>query len=419
MGQTLVEQIISENVGRPVKAGETVVVNVDFAALHDGSGPLLVRLMNERGYQNDKVFCANKVLFANEFGPVSTREMANEHALTRNYAKEHHCHWEEGGTGHVHAHVYEDYLKCGTVCIIGDSHTTVHGAFGCFATGCGSTDMVAVIKFGQTWIKVPETFRVNVNGQLPKGVYSKDIMLKLASIIKTDQAIYKSIEFRGDTISSLSLAARLTLTSMGVEVGAKNAIMETDEKTLEFMTKFGRAKDYRKITADNDANYERVIDIDASTLEPLVSAPHYVENVKRVVDCKDQKLNMIFIGSCTNGRVEDMHIAADILRGKKIAPGLRLLVIPNSTYVYKECMRDGTLLALADAGAVIEAPNCGPCMGVHQGIPGDGEVVLATQNRNFKGRMGNPTASIYLSSPAVAAASALTGFITDPREMMA
>lgn len=418
MGRTLVEKIISENVGKEVRAGDTVVVNVDFAALHDGSGPLLVRLMNERGYQDEELFCPDKILFANEFGPVSTKEMANEHALTRAFAQRHRCHWEEGGTGHVHAHIYEDFLKCGSVCIVGDSHTTVHGAFGCFATGCGSTDMVAVARFGKTWIKVPETFRINVTGKLPVGVYSKDVMLKLASIIKTDQAIYKSIEFRGDTISSMSLEARLTLTSMGVEVGAKNAIMETDDKTLEFMQKFHRARDYKKIAADESADYERIIDIDASKLEPLVSAPHFVENVMRVQDCTNQKVDMVFIGSCTNGRVEDLHIAAEILRGKKIAPGVRLLVIPNSNYVYKECLMDGTLLVLAEAGAVIEAPNCGPCMGVHQGIPGDGEVVLATQNRNFKGRMGNPKASIFLSSPAVAAATALSGFIADPRDAL-
>jgi 3-isopropylmalate/(R)-2-methylmalate dehydratase large subunit len=278
--------------------------------------------------------------------------------------------------------------------------------------------MVAVTRFGKTWIKVPETFRINVTGRLPRGVYSKDIMLKLAGIIQSDQAIYKSLEFRGDTIGTLSLEARLTLTSMGVDVGAKNAIMETDEKTRQFMEQFGREKDFRKITADAEADYERVIDIDASALEPLVSIPHYVENVELARNCSGQKVDMVFIGSCTNGRVEDLHVAADILKGKKVASGVRLLVIPNSSHVYKECLRDGTLLALAEAGAVIEGPNCGPCMGVHQGIPGDGEVVVATQNRNFKGRMGNPEASIYLSSPAVAAATALTGFITDPREVM-
>lgn len=418
MGQTLVEQIISKNVGYNVKAGDTVIVNVDFAALHDGSGPLLVRLMQERGYDKESVFDPDRMLFANEFGPESTRAVANEHALCRCYALEHGCHWEEGGTGHVHAHVYENYLKCGSVCIIGDSHTTVHGAYGCFATGCGSTDMVSVTRFGKTWIKVPETFLIEVNGKLQKGVYSKDIMLKLASIIKSDQAIYKSLEFRGSTISELSMEARLTITSMGVDLGAKNAIMETDDHTLAYLKKFGREKDFVEVKGDNEANFERTIQIDANCLEPLVSMPHYVENVETAKNCSNQKVNMVFIGSCTNGRVEDLHVAASILKGKKVAPGVRLLVIPNSTYVYKECMRDGTLLTLAEAGAIVEAPNCGPCMGVHQGIPADNEVVVATQNRNFKGRMGNPTASIYLSSPATAAATALTGHITDPREVM-
>lgn len=418
MGQTLAEKILSEKVGYPVHAGETVVPNVDFAALHDGSGPLFVRLMKERGYIDEPLFDPSRVLIANEFGPESTREVANEHALCRNYACEHGCHWQEGGTGHVHAHVYEEFLKCGSLCIVGDSHTTVHGAFGCFATGCGSTDMVAVMRFGKTWLKVPETFRINVNGKLPKGVYSKDVMLKLASIIKSDQAIYRALEFRGSTIADMSMEARLTITSMGVDVGAKTAIMETDEHTREFLRKFGREEDYREIRGDDEANYERVIDIDAAALEPLVSKPHYVENVDLARNCSDEKVNMVFIGSCTNGRVEDMHIAADILRGKKVAKGVRLLVIPNSNAVYKECMRDGTLLTLAEAGAMVEAPNCGPCMGVHQGIPADNEVVVATQNRNFKGRMGNPTARIYLSSPATAAATALTGRITDPREVM-
>jgi len=418
MGQTLVEKIISEKVGRPVHAGETVTVDCDFAACHDGSGPLLVRLMKEKGYADDPLFDSNRVLFANEFGPEPTKEVANDHALCREFSASHKCHWEEGGTGHVHGHVYEKYLKCGSVCFVGDSHTTVHGAFGCFATGFGSTDMVAIMRFGKTWIKVPQTFRINVNGALPKGVYSKDIMLKLASIIKSDQAIYKSLEFRGDTIHNLSQAGRITITSMGVDVGAKCAIMETDEHTREFLRAMGREKDYKEIKGDEEADYERVINIDASKLEPLVSKPHYVENVDLARNCSGQAVNLVYLGSCTNGRIEDFHIAADILRGKKVAKGVRLLAIPNSDYVYKELMRDGTLLTLAEAGAMIEAPNCGPCMGVHQGIPSDNEVVLATQNRNFKGRMGNPKASIYLSSPATAAASALLGHITDPREVM-
>lgn len=280
MGQTLVEKILSNNMGHPVHAGETVVVNVDFAALHDGSGPLLVRLMEERGYDKEPVFDKDKMLFANEFGPESTREISCEHALCKQYAQEHGCAWEEPGTGHVHAHVYEQYLKCGSVCIIGDSHTTVHGAFGCFATGCGSTDMVAVTRFGKTWIKVPETFRINVNGKLPEWVGAKDIMLKLAGIIKSDQAIYKSLEFRGSTIADLSMEGRITITSMGVDVGAKCAIMETDEHTRAFLKSFGREEDYKEIRGDEDADYERVIDIDAAKLEPMVSKPHYTKDLQ-------------------------------------------------------------------------------------------------------------------------------------------
>jgi 3-isopropylmalate/(R)-2-methylmalate dehydratase large subunit len=416
MGKTLVEKILSQKLGRDVNAGETVVVDVDFAALHDGSGPLMVRLMKERGWEN--IYSPDDLMFCTEFGPVSTKELANEHALIRSFAHKKGCYWHEGGTGCVHTHTIEHYLNCGSIIIIGDSHTTVHGAFGAFATGMGSTDMVCVASLGKTWIKVPNTYRINVNGALPKGVYSKDIILHLLGMLGSDDAIYKSLEFRGDTISSLSMDARITICSMGVEAGAKTAIMETDEVTRKYLADMGREDAYKKITGDDNANYEKIINIDAAKLEPLVSKPHYIENVDQVRNCKNQKVDMVFIGSCTNGRLEDMHIAAEILGGKKKAYNVRLLVIPNSTKVYKDAMRDGTLLALAEAGAMIMAPNCGPCMGVHQGIPADNEVVVATQNRNFKGRMGNPTASIYLSSPATAAATALTGYITDPREVL-
>lgn len=416
MGKTLVEKVLSKKLGYDVKAGDTVVVDVDFAALHDGSGPLMVRLMKERGWS--KLHSPENLMFCTEFGPVSTKELANEHKLIRTFAHEHGCCWHEGGTGCVHTHVVEDHLECGSIIIIGDSHTTTHGAFGAFATGVGSTDMACVASVGKTWIKVPRTYRINVTGKLPKGVYSKDIMLHLIGLLGSDDAIYKSLEFRGDTISSLSMDARITICSMGVEAGAKTAIMETDETTRKYLADLGRESAYKEVKGDEDADYEKVINIDATKLEPVVSKPHYVENVDLVRNCKSEKVNMVFIGSCTNGRLEDMHIAASILKGRKKADDVRLLVIPNSSKVYNEAMKDGTLLILAEAGAMIMAPNCGPCMGVHEGIPADNEVVVSTQNRNFKGRMGNKTASIYLSSPATAAATALTGYITDPREVM-
>ena len=415
MGQTLVEKIIGKNVGHPVKAGETVIVNVDFAALHDGSGPLMVRLLKERAYDKDPVFDPNRMLFANEFGPESTREVANEHALCRCYALEHGCHWEEGGTGHVHAHIYESFLKCGTVCIVGDSHTTVHGAYGCFATGCGSTDMVAVTRFGKTWIKVPETFRINVEGALPKGVYSKDIMLKLASIIKSDQAIYKSLEFRGSTISSLSMEGRLTITSMGVDVGAKNAIMETDEHTREYLKIFGRENDYLEVKGDEEANYERVINIDATQLEPLVSKPHYVENVDLARNCSSEHVNMVFIGSCTNGRLADFREAARVLKGRRVADGVRALAVPGSMAVRAAAEAEGLDRIFIEAGFEWRLPGCSMCLAMNDDRATEGSRVASTSNRNFVGRQGRGSRT-HLMSPASAAAAAVAGHIADVRD---
>ena len=416
MGKTIVEKILSANVGHDVTPGETIVVDLDFVALNDGSGPLAVRLMKEKGWTD--VFDPKKIMFCTEFGPSSTRGLSNEHKLIRDFALEHGCFWHDPGTGAIHSHLMEHYVKCGDVIVAGDSHTTTHGALGAFSTGMGSTDMATVLKLGKTWLKVPQSYLVEVGGALPQGVYSKDIYLHLLSEIGSEGAIYKALEFRGDTIGNLSMDARVTITSMGVEAGAKVAIMETDKHAQDFLKSMGRQSDYRDIVADKDAHYEKIISIDASTLEPMVAKPHYVENVERVRDIKKLKVDEVFLGSCTNGRLEDMHIAANILKGKKIATWIRLIVIPNSRRVFLECLKDGTFLTLAEAGAMVLAPNCGPCMGVHEGIPADNEVVISTQNRNFKGRMGNPEAFVYLANPATAAASALTGYLTDPREVL-
>jgi 3-isopropylmalate/(R)-2-methylmalate dehydratase large subunit len=416
MGKTLVEKILGEKVGRQVAPGDTIVVALDFVALHDGSGPLALRLMKEKGW--DGVFDPKKVMFCCEFGPIPTKELANEHILIRDFAHRHGCYWHEGGTGNIHTHLLENYVKCGDVIVAGDSHTTTHGALGAFSTGMGSTDMLSILKLGKTWLKVPATILVRVDGNLPPGVYSKDIYLHLLGQIGAEGALYKALEFRGQTISSLSMDARFTITNMGVEAGAKAAIMESDETTRAFLTSMGRGEAYREIRADDDATYEKTFTIDASTLEPLVAQPHAVDNVEKVKNIGKLKVNEVFIGSCTNGRLEDMHIAADILKGKKIETSLRLVVIPNSTRVFNDCLKDGTLAILSEAGAMIQAPNCGPCMGVHQGIPGDNEVVVSTQNRNFKGRMGNPKSLVYLANPATAAATALTGHLTDPREVI-
>jgi 3-isopropylmalate/(R)-2-methylmalate dehydratase large subunit len=415
MPQTIAEKILSEKVGRRVTPGEVIAVNVDFVALHDGSGPLAVRLMKERGWQG--VFNPKQIMFCTEFGPSPAREISNEHALIRGFAQDHKCYWHEGGTGNIHTHLLENYVTCGDVIVAGDSHTTTHGALGAFATGMGSTDMVGILRLGKTWLKVPQSYLIEVTGQLPKGVYSKDIFLHLLGQIGTNDAVYKALEIRGETIQGLSMDARITIASMGVEAGAKVAVMETDSHTERFLASLGRPGAYREIKADPDAHYEKRVAIDASALEPMVAKPHSVDHVDKVRNIKNLKVNQVFLGSCTNGRWEDMHIAAQILKGKEVKSWVRFLVIANSRRVYLECLKDGTLQALAEAGAMIMAPNCGPCMGVHEGIPPDKDIVIATQNRNFKGRMGNPEAFIYLTSPATAAASALTGYLTDPREL--
>lgn len=416
MGKTLVEKVLSEKVGHDVMPGDTIVTELDYVALHDGSGPLALRLMKEKGW--DEVFDPQKVMFCCEFGPIPTKELANEHTLVRNFSNKHGCSWHEGGTGNIHTHLIEDHVKCGDVIVAGDSHTTTHGALAAFATGMGSTDMLSILKLGKTWLKVPKTILIKVDGELGTGVYSKDIFLHMLGQIGSEGALYKALEFRGETISNLSMDARITIANMGVEAGAKAAIMESDENTLTFLKEMGREKDFREIKADDDAIYEKVVAINASMLEPIVAKPHAVDNVEKVKNIKNLKVNEVFIGSCTNGRMEDMRIAADILKGKKIDKSVRLVVIPNSVRVFRECLKDKTFEILSEAGAMIEAPNCGPCMGVHQGIPGDSEVVVSTQNRNFKGRMGNPKAFVYLSNPATAAASALTGYLTDPREVI-
>lgn len=315
MGKTITEKILSRKIGRDVAPGEVISVGLDFVALHDGSGPLAVRLMKERNW--DKIFDPKRVMFCTEFGPSPAKEISNEHALIRNFAREHGCHWHEGGTGNVHTHLMENYVKCGDVIVAGDSHTTTHGALGAFATGMGSTDMVAILKLGKTWLRVPETYSIEVNGTLARGVYSKDIFLHLLKEIGSDGANYKALEFRGETIRSLSMDARITITNMGVEAGAKAALMETDEVTRDFLRSVGREEAYLEIRADDDARYERKISIDASTLEPMVAKPHYVENGDLVRNIKNLRVDQVFIGSCTNGRMEDLSVAADILGEKR------------------------------------------------------------------------------------------------------
>ena len=416
MGQTIAEKILSQHAGHNVKAGELCIAKVDVAAVQDGTGPLMVQEFKKLG----KKSLANPsrcILFIDHASPSPRKELSNTHMVLREFAKETGAVLSETGCGVCHQRLVESFVNPGEILVGADSHTCTSGALGAFATGMGSTDIAVAMAFGKTWMKVPQTFKILVNGEFQKGVYAKDLILHLIGMIGADGATYKALEFHGSTIKNMTMADRFTLANMAVEAGAKAGLFVTDEKTKAYLKEMGREDKFVQIKPDDDAVYERIIEIDASKLEPTVACPHTVDNTKPARDLKNVKVNQVFIGTCTNGRIEDLRVAAKILKGKQINPDVRLIVVPASKTVYKQAIDENLLSVFVDAGASILAPGCGPCVGVHAGVLGDGEVCLATQNRNFQGRMGNTKGFIYLSSPAVAACSAINGYITDPRDI--
>ena len=417
MGQTIAEKIISKHAGQNVKAGELCIAKVDVAAVQDGTGPLMVQEFKKLG----KARPANPercILFIDHASPSPRKELSNTHVVLREFAKETGAILSETGCGVCHQRLVESYVNPGEILVGADSHTCTSGALGAFATGMGSTDVAVAMALGKTWMKVPQTFKIVVNGEFQKGVYAKDLILHLIGLIGADGATYKALEFHGSTIENMTMADRFTLANMAVEEGAKAGLVVTKEKTKAYLKEKGREDKFVEIKPDSDAVYERIIEIDASKLEPTVSCPHTVDNTKLAKELKDVKVNQVFIGTCTNGRIEDLRIAAKILKDKQVNPDVRLIVVPASKTVYKQAIEEGILTTLVEAGASILAPGCGPCVGVHAGILGDGEVCLATQNRNFQGRMGNTKGFIYLCSPATAACSAITGYITNPQELV-
>lgn len=414
MGQTIAEKIISQHAGKKVKAGELCIAKVDVAAVQDGTGPLMVQEFKKLG----KKTLANpqrSILFIDHASPSPRKELSNTHLVLREFAKETGAVLSDTGVGVCHQRLVESFVNPGEILVGADSHTCTSGALGAFATGMGSTDVAVAMALGKTWLKVPSTFKIEVNGEFQKGVYAKDLILHLIGEIGADGATYRALEFCGSTIENMSMADRFTLANMAVEAGAKAGLFVSDEKTREYLEKQGRGDKFTEIKPDEDAVYERIIKIDASKLEPTVSCPHTVDNTKPAKALKDVKINQVFIGTCTNGRIEDLRIAAEILKGKKVNPDVRLIVVPASKQVYLQAMDEGLLKIFVESGGQILGPGCGPCVGVHAGTLGDGEVCLATQNRNFQGRMGNTKGFIYLCSPATAAVSAINGYITDPR----
>jgi len=417
MGKTLAEKILSENSGSDAHAGDIIIARVDLAFLQDGTGPLALRQLEESGLEQ----IANPervVLFLDHAAPSPSLELANDHIILRQFARKSGAQLYDVGEGVCHQLVVESYANPGEVIIGADSHTVTAGALGAFATGMGSTDVAIAIALGRTWLRVPESFNVAVSGGFTKGVYAKDLALHLIGRLGADGATYKSLEFSGEAIANMSMTGRFTLANMAVEAGAKTGLFPTDEVTRAYLESRGRSALFRSLRPDPDAKYERAIAIDASSLEPMVSKPHAVDNIALARELTGTKIAQVFIGTCTNGRLDDLAVAAAILSGKRCHPKTRLLVAPASREVLREAISAGYIQTLLEAGAVLLPPGCGPCVGVHQGVLGDGEACLSTANRNFRGRMGNPEAHIYLGSPATAAASAIAGEITDPRELV-
>jgi len=415
--KTITEKILSAHAGKDVRAGDIAVVDVDVVMAQDGTGPLAVSQIKKLGFSK-VANPAKSIFFIDHAAPSPRKELSDSHKILRDFAKESGARLSDIGEGVCHQILVESYVCPGDVVIGADSHTCTAGALGAFATGMGSTDIAVGFALAKTWLLVPQTIRVNFNGKLGKGVYAKDLIIYLIGKITADGATYKAIEFSGSAGSGLTIEDRFTISNMAVEAGAKAGIFAADEVTKQYLDRRGRAECFKEIKADEGAKYEAEIDIDCAEVEPMISMPHTVDNTMPVSKIDKVKVDQVLIGTCTNGRLNDLKIAAGILKGRKIAPSVRLIVVPASRSVYLEALRNGIIETLIESGAAVISPGCGPCVGVHQGILGDGEVCLSTQNRNFKGRMGNPDAFIYLSSPATAAWSAVRGFIADPREVL-
>lgn len=416
MGKTLAEKILSAKSGQDAYAGDIVIARVDVAAFQDGTGPLGVRQLQKMNLE--QVRAPKSILFIDHAAPSPRKELSNDHILLREFSRKTGAILSEVGDGVIHQRLVEDFAKPGDVVIGADSHSCTSGALGAFATGMGSTDVAIGMAMGKTWFKVPETFRIEVKGKFQSGVYSKDLILYLIGMLGADGATYKALEFGGPAIDRLSMESRFVLSNMAVEAGAKTGLIASDKVTKTYFKSRGRLKDWKPLFPDRDAQYERVIDVDAGKIEPQIAFPHTVDNTRPVSKARGIKIDQVFIGTCTNGRIEDLKVAAKILKGKRRAAHTRLIVCPASRDVYLASMKLGLLETFVHAGASIMGPGCGPCVGVHEGILGDGEICLSTANRNFKGRMGNPEGFVYLASPATAAYSAVRGEISDPRDAM-
>jgi 3-isopropylmalate/(R)-2-methylmalate dehydratase large subunit len=416
MAMTMAEKILAKASGnRSTEAGEIIMANIDVAMTHDLTGPLSVESFEKIGVE--KVWDPEKIVIVFDHQvPADSIDAANNHMIMRKFVedqgiknfydvREGVCHQVLPEKGHV---------VPGEVVVGTDSHTCTHGALGAFATGIGSTDMAMVFATGKLWFKVPQTIKFDITGKLHDNVFAKDVVLNIIGKIGADGATYKACEFGGETTSEMTISDRMVLCNMAIEMGGKTGLVEPDQKTVNYLE--GRSnKQYEIMKTDNDAESLETMHINVNNLEPQIACPHNVDNVKPVSEVEGTHIDQVFLGSCTNGRLSDLRTAAKIIKGKEVSNNVRMLVIPASREIYSKAMDEGLLRTFVDSGALVCNPCCGPCLGGHIGLVGPGEVSLSTSNRNFKGRQGSPDAEVYLSSAAVAAASAITGKITDPR----
>ena len=401
------------------------MADIDIAMIHDLTGPLAVESFNKIG--TEKVWDSSKIVIPFDHQvPADSLDSANNHIFMRNFVKEQNIeHFYDVNEGVCHQVLPEKgHILPGTLIVGADSHTCTYGAFGAFATGIGSTDMAMVLSTGQLWFKVPETIQFNINGSLKENVSAKDVILHIIGQVGADGSTYKSCEFIGETVSNMSMSDRMVLSNMAIEMGGKTGLMEPDAKTYDYLKDRVSGENKSRLKAfieksnlktSSDSASLETVDIDVNNLEPQIACPHNVDNVKPASELGDVELDQVFIGSCTNGRIEDLRDAAKILKGNKIANGLRMLVIPASRETYLKALDEGLLKIFVEAGALISQPCCGPCLGGHTGLIGPGEVSLSTSNRNFKGRQGSPEGQVYLSSAKVAAKSAIEGRISVPK----
>lgn len=403
---TIAEKIISQHVGRVARPGEVVIVPVDGAMATDATAPFAIRAFREMG--GTQLWDAKQfALVLDHATPAPNERVANLHQMMRQFAREMDCRLYEVGEGICHQLMVEEgRARPGHIFLGADSHTCTYGALGTFAIGVGSTDLAAVMLTGQTWLKVPESVRIELTGTPPAGTSAKDIILFLVGQLGSAGATYEAIEFVGSAVRGMTLASRMVLANMVAEMGAKAGLVDPAGLTLPYP--------FTPLHADPGATYRATYHFDISDLPPQVARPHAPDNIAPLDSVVGQRIDMAFIGSCTNSRLEDLHEAAAILAGKQIAPHVRLIIAPASRRIFNSALQDGTVAALSAAGASFITSGCGPCVGTHQGVPGDGEVIISSTNRNFPGRMGNRNAHIYLASPASVAASALVGEITNP-----